>query len=83
MATKFTHIDFFLPHIHHQHTDLILPHIHHHHGPHKKYAQPYWKQDFYFTHAQTGFYVLFSRGCEKWDNGRLDKIGKDQTMAVT
>jgi hypothetical protein len=71
VATKFTHTDFF------------LPHIYHHHGPQKKYAQPYWKQDFYFTHARTASFVLFSQGCEKWGNGRLDKVGKDQTMAET
>ncbi len=26
------------------------------------------------------FYDLFSQGCEKWGNGRLDKVSKDQTM---
>jgi hypothetical protein len=53
------------------------------HGLHKKYAQPHWKQDFYFTHTQTVFYVLFSQGCEKWGNGGLVKVGKDQTMSET
>ncbi len=71
VATKFTH------------TENFLPYTYHHHGPYKKYAQPYWKQDFYFTHAQTAIYVIFSQGCEKWGNGRLDKVGKNQIMAET
>jgi hypothetical protein len=65
------------------HKEIFLPHTYHHHGLHKKYAQPYWKQDFYFTHARTVIYVLFSQGCAKWGNGRLDKVGKDQTMVET
>jgi hypothetical protein len=49
VATKFTH------------TENFLPHTYHHHGLHKKYAQPYWKQKFYFTHTQTAIYVLFNQ----------------------